>query len=97
MEAALEAMEQGGKTVEEETSIAPGGKRDFASGTTDFAGLQSLSYVAAQDVAGRGIERHSEKINRIIYYRLVTDKATRDLLLYLTADGLLTDYDIVDN
>jgi CubicO group peptidase (beta-lactamase class C family) len=97
MQAALKAMEQGGKTVEKETSIAPGGKRDFASGTTDFAGLQSLSYIAPQDVAGRGIERHGEKINRIIYYRLITDKATRNLLLYLTADGLLTDYDIVDN
>jgi CubicO group peptidase (beta-lactamase class C family) len=97
MEAALKALEQGGKAVEEGTSIAPGGKRDFASGTTDFAGLQSLSYVAMQDVAGRGIERHGEKISRIIYCRLVTDKATRNLLLYLTAEGLLTDYDLVDN
>jgi CubicO group peptidase (beta-lactamase class C family) len=94
---AMKAMAQGGKAVEEEASIAAGGKRDFVSGSPDVEGLKSLSYIAVQDVADRSVERHGEKVSRILYYRMATDKSTRYLLLYLTADGLLTDYDIVDN
>jgi hypothetical protein len=33
----------------------------------------------------------------ILHYRLVTDKTDRCLLIHLIADGLVTDYDIVDN
>lgn len=77
--------------------IAPSAKKDFESGTTDFSGLRSLSYVDAQKVPGSGLERHGTKIARIVYYHLMTDHPSANLLLYLTEDRLLADYDIVDN
>jgi CubicO group peptidase (beta-lactamase class C family) len=97
VEDALMAMEQGGKAVEENVSIAPSAKKDFGPGSTDFVGFRSLAFVAEEDVAGRGIDRHGAKVSHVLYYRLVTDKQTRNLLVYLTAEGLVTDYDIVDN
>ena len=97
IEDALMAMEQGGKAVEENANIAPSAKKDFGSGSTDFVGFRSLAFVAEEDVAGRGIERHGAKVSKVLYYRLVMDKQTRNLLVYLTAGRLVTDYDIVDN
>jgi CubicO group peptidase (beta-lactamase class C family) len=93
----LQAFEHGGKEVEESTMIAPAAKKDFQSGTTDFLGLRSLSYVATQELAGSGLERHGAKVDRIIYYHLISDRPPANLVLYLTAYGLLADYDIVDN
>lgn len=97
IEDALMAMGQGGKAVEENVSIAPSAKADFGSGSTDFVGFRSLAFVTEGGVAGRGIERHGAKVGDVLYYRLVMDKQPRNLLVYLTAEGLLTDYDIVDN
>ena len=97
LEATLQALEHGGKEVEDNRMIASAAKKDFESGTADFLGLKLLSYVTAQDVAGSGLERHGTKVERIIYYRLITDRPSANLLLYLNRDGLLADYDIVDN
>jgi hypothetical protein len=97
IEDALMAMEQGGKAVEKNANIAPSAKKEFGSGSTDFVGFRSLAFVAQEDVAGRGIERHGAKVSKVLYYRLVMDKQTRNLLVYLTAEGLVTDYDIVGN
>jgi CubicO group peptidase (beta-lactamase class C family) len=97
IEDALMAMEQGGKAVEENVYIASSAKKDFSSGSTDFAGFRSLAFVAAEDVVGRGIDRHGAKVSHVLYYRLVLDKQNRNLLVYLTAEGLVADYDIVEN
>jgi CubicO group peptidase (beta-lactamase class C family) len=97
IEAALKAMEQGGKAVMEAPDIAPGAKKNFASNTANFGGLKSLVFLAAQDVTERGIERHEGKVGRILYYKLLTDKAARPILVYLTAEGLVTDEDVVDD
>jgi len=97
VEAALKALAQGGKTVEEALGITPGARKDFAGGTPALAGIKSLSFVSAQDVRGRGIERHEGKVGSVLYYKLVTEKAVRYVLIHLTAEGLVTDYDVVDN
>ena len=47
--------------------------------------------------SARGIERHKGRVSRILHYRLVTDKADRGLLIHMTADGLITDFDIVED
>ena len=56
-----------------------------------------LAYVYEQAVPSSGIERHGEKVSRIVYYRMVTAGEPRNLLIYLTLDGRLADYDIVDD
>jgi hypothetical protein len=96
IESALRACARGGKAVEEAPGITPGARRDFAPGLRDLARLKSLAFIAAQDVAGRRIERHGGRVSRILYYRLVTDGDPRPILVYMTADGLVTDEDIVE-
>jgi CubicO group peptidase (beta-lactamase class C family) len=96
--AAMRALERGGKALAESRSFNPGAREDFGDGPAKaLAGLRSLGFVAEQDISGRGIERHKGAVSRILYYRLVTDKADRGLLIHLTADGMITDYDIVED
>ncbi len=94
----MRALERGGKAFAESRSFTSGAREDFGDGpTTALAGLRSLRFIAEHDVAARKIERHKDAVSRILYYRLVTDKADRGLLIHLTADGTITDYDIVED
>jgi hypothetical protein len=97
IEKTLKAIEQGGNEVEKLSDMASRAKKDFASHATNFGGLQSLSFVASFNVADRGIERHEGKVTRVNYYKLLTNKAPRYILIYLTADDLVTDEDVVDD
>ncbi|MDQ3648873.1 MAG: serine hydrolase [Acidobacteriota bacterium] len=97
IEAALRAFAEGGKSVEEVPGVTPGARKQFGRGTPALAGIKSLSFVAEYDLQQQGIERHEGKVGRVLYYKLVTDKAVRYVLVHLTADGLVTDYDVVDD
>lgn len=93
----LKAIAAGGKEVEEAPMSTPGLRRDFTSPTRDLAGFRSLSFIAADDVSDRGITRHDGKVSRILYYRLNGEKTPRYVLVYLTAENLVTDEDVVDD
>ena len=96
--AILQAFAQGGKAVTDSPQIAPQARNDFAHGPTpELAGMQRLTYVDVQNVEGRGIERHGTTVNRVLYYKLLIAGKTRFVLVYLTADGLVTDEDVVDD
>ncbi len=96
--AAMKALEQGGNAFAESRSFTSGARDDFGGGPNPaLAGLRSLLFVAEQDVAARKIERHKGAVSRILYYRLATDKADRGLLIHLTADRTITDFDIVED
>jgi CubicO group peptidase (beta-lactamase class C family) len=97
--AALKALGQGGKAIADSPLLTPGARADFGNGGTqrDLAGLRSVIYLAEQDVSGRKIERHKGDVSRILHLTLVTDKGSRGLLIHMTADGLITDYDIVED
>jgi hypothetical protein len=36
-------------------------------------------------------------VSRILHYEMVTEKPKECLLVHMTADGMITDYDIVDD
>ena len=97
--AALKALGQGGNAVADSSMLTPGARADFGTGGTsrDLADIQSVIFLAEQDVAGRKIERHKGDVSRVLHYRLVTEKGDRFVLVHVTADGLITDYDIVDD
>jgi CubicO group peptidase (beta-lactamase class C family) len=96
--AALKAFGQGGNAVAASPVITPGARADLGRApASDLAALRSLLFLAAQDVSSRAIERHEGAVSRILHYRLVTDSAPRCLLVHMTADDLITDYDIVDD
>ena len=94
----MEAIAKGGQALKDVADMTPEARRDFGgAGMSDLPGLQSLAYVAEDDLTGRGIERHGAKVMRIIYYKWMTPKSTRYLLIHLTAEGLFTDMDVVDD
>jgi CubicO group peptidase (beta-lactamase class C family) len=97
--AVLKALGQGGKAITDSPALTPGARADFGTGGTsrDLADIQSVIFLAEQDVAVRKIERHKSDVSRVIHYRLVKDKGDRFLLVHVTADGLITDYDIVED
>ncbi|MEJ7619052.1 MAG: serine hydrolase domain-containing protein [Pyrinomonadaceae bacterium] len=97
VEAVLRAIASGGRAVEEVAGLTPGARKVFAPRSSPaFAGMRSLSFVAAEDVSGRGIKRHGGEVKRVLYYKMLTSKSARYVLVHLTVDGLVTDQDVVD-
>jgi len=43
-----------------------------------------------------GIRRHGSDVARVRYYRITTTAGQRYLLVHLTADGTVTDFDVVE-
>jgi CubicO group peptidase (beta-lactamase class C family) len=96
--AALRAFGRGGKAPADSPWLTAGAREELGDvPAAELAGLKSVTFLAEQDVSSRGIERHKGKVSRILHYRLVTDKADRGLLIHMTSDGLITDYDIVED
>jgi hypothetical protein len=96
VEAVLKAFAEGGAAVEAVGNVAPQARRDYSRGPSlELGGIRGISFIAAQEVPERGIVRHGGQVTRILYYRLMTDRAPRHVLVYLTADGLVTDQDTV--
>ncbi len=94
----LEAFALGGKAVEDAAGLTPGVQKDLSNTPLqNFAGLQSLTWLFTENVGDRGLERHGGKVDRVLTYRFVTDKATRYVLVYLTAGNLITDEDVVED
>ncbi len=95
-EQTLKAFALGGKSVDQVRNVTPGYRKVLANRPLhDFAGLQSLTFLAARDVAGHGIERNGEKVSRILYYKLMSDKISGFVLMYVTADSVITGEEVV--
>jgi CubicO group peptidase (beta-lactamase class C family) len=94
--AAVRALARGASASDLQL-LAPGARANFAGRQIrDFAGVGTLTYLSAQDVTGRRIERHGGTVARVLFYRLGTEEGDRWLLIHVTSDNLITDYDVVD-
>lgn len=94
---ALEAVRQGGSALAYAPDIPAGTKRDFAGGAGSvLGGLATPTFIGEEDVSARGIRRHDSVIARVRYYTAQTQNGRTYLLVHLTADGSLADFDIVD-
>ena len=77
--------------------LTRGSRKDFGNGKVDeLAGMSPLAFLREESVAGRPIERHGGKVDRVLFYQASIAGKPKYLLVYLTADGLFTDYDVVD-
>ncbi|MGH7615183.1 MAG: serine hydrolase, partial [Gemmatimonadales bacterium] len=95
--AALQAIRQGGTTLANAPNITPGTKQDFAGGIgSALDGLGALTYLGLEDVSGRGIRRHGGSVAQVRYYRVTSNAGQRYLFVHLTAEGSVTDFDVVE-
>lgn len=95
LQALMADAAQGGSAFSASPFATNGVKKDFGTNPIgELAHIQSLTFLHEQAVAG--IERHGGKVARVLAYR-ADGKPERNLLVYLTADGRFTDYDVVDD
>ena len=98
VDATLRAMAQGGDAVANASALTAGARRDFGRRPwPPAAGYRGVQFLGVQDVESRKIERHGFPVARIAYYTLTTDSGQQSLLVYVTKDGLITDFDNVAN
>lgn len=96
IETALAAMAEGGKSLAEMPGISPGAKKDFAGGGGASVAHTTITFLKAESVAGRGIERHEGRVDQILHYKLAGGATPHYVIVHLTPDGLVTDYDVVE-
>jgi CubicO group peptidase (beta-lactamase class C family) len=98
IEATLRGLARGGAAMTDSAHLTAGAIADFGTGGyVPLAGLRTLGYVAGQDVAARRLERHGGAVTRIVYYKLQTATLNRYVLVYLVANGDVTDIDLVED
>jgi hypothetical protein len=95
IESAVRACTKGGGTLETMAGISPGARTHFASGRAELAELKSVSIVGSLDVSNHHIVRHGGKVSRVLYCKFRLDKAHKYMLVYLTAENLLTDFAVI--
>lgn len=96
LDATLRALAQGGATVASAPALTEGARRNFSRGPwRAVAGYRRITFIGAQDVSARKLERHGHPVDRIAYYTLTTDTRQLSLLVHITKDGLITDFDDV--
>jgi CubicO group peptidase (beta-lactamase class C family) len=97
VDTALRALARGGAAVASAPALTAGAQRDFSRmGPWDVvAGYRGITFIGTQSVAGQGLERHGHPVDRVAYYTLTRDAGQRALLVYVTPDGLITDFDDV--
>jgi CubicO group peptidase (beta-lactamase class C family) len=93
--ASLKAIREGGELLANATGVQPGTRRAFSGGFgAPLEGVETMTYLGEENVAGRGIHRHGSDLARVRFYRLPPkDGRERYLLVHLTADGMVADLD----
>jgi CubicO group peptidase (beta-lactamase class C family) len=102
VEATLKAFARGLKPTDDVTNITSGLRKDFSNRPVpELAGIQSITYIATQNIADQNLVLHEGKVSRVLYYKLhienANTKATKYVLVYLTEDNLITDEDVVNH
>jgi hypothetical protein len=84
-------------SVSDAAPVTPGSRKNFGNGkVAELASMSPLAFLREENVASRPIERHGAKVDRVLFYQASIAGRPKYLMVYLTADGLFTDYDVVD-
>jgi hypothetical protein len=93
----ITALGAGGERALALTTLTAGARNDLAAQPVrDLAGVGDPIFVASQDLTGRRIERHGGAVAKVLVYKIDTTRGPRYLMVHVTADGLITDYDVVE-
>ena len=96
LDATLRMMGPGFAAIANAPALTPGARQAFSRNAWPAVeGYRGVAYLGSTDVSGRGLERHGHVVDRVAYYTLTTDSGQRGLLVYVTKDGLITDFDDV--
>ena len=96
VDATLRMMGPGFAAIADAPALTPGARKAFSRNAWPVVeGYRGIAFIGAHDVTGRGLERHGHAVERVTYYTLTTDSGGRALLVYVTKDGLITDFDDV--
>jgi len=97
IESAVGACAKGGGALKTMPGISPGARTHFTSGRAELAELKSVSIVGSLDVSNHHIVRHGGNVSRVLYCKLRLDKAHKNMLVYRTAEHLLTDFAVIED
>jgi hypothetical protein len=87
-----------GKETARSPLLTAGARKEFSNVPIgSLQGVRGVTFLHESNVAGRGIERLGSPIHRVLHYRLDTERAPRWLLVHVDAEGLVADFDVVDN
>jgi hypothetical protein len=92
----LQTLGKGPQAAADGALLTDVARRELA-GFGGLPPLQSLTFLERQRVEARGLKRHGGAVASVAYYRWSGDKKPHTLLLYLTADGHITDFDLADD
>ncbi|MFL5608380.1 MAG: serine hydrolase domain-containing protein [Gemmatimonadaceae bacterium] len=93
---ALAALRDGGAALSAAADVTTGAKHDFGRGSNAVLDAAAhATYLGDVDLAERGIRRHGGEVARVRLYRMQTQNGDRYLMVHLTAEGQVTDYDVV--
>jgi CubicO group peptidase (beta-lactamase class C family) len=96
VDAAVRAFEHGGEAVRGLQQLSPGARANLSGPARQLAGVRGVTYLSSEDLTGRRIERHGGAVARVLFYRVEAAQRSRFVLVYVTSDNLITDYDIVE-
>ncbi len=93
----LLALAQGGAAISQAALLAPNTQADFKNSTmSEFANLTGLSLLYEGDVR---LTRHNTQVNKILGFKMQWSQTAAGsgeyVLVYLTAEGLMADLDVV--
>ena len=92
------ALAAGGKGTAESPLLTAGARKEFSPvAISSLQGVRAVAFLHESNVAGRGIERLGHPIQRAVHYRMDTERGRRWLLVHIDANGLVADFDVVDN
>ena len=96
IETVLKAM-SAGKASDQAAVLTAGALRDFRDHVvSELVGVVNVSYVAEEDVSDRGLNRHDGAVAKIVYVKAMIRGQPRYVLVHITRDGVITDYDVVE-
>jgi CubicO group peptidase (beta-lactamase class C family) len=96
VEQILKAFEHGGESVDKVPGVASQARQDFARGpSVEFRGIKSISFLGMFSLSDSKIIRHGSPVARVVYYRMAGPGSDRIVLVYFTANGDVTDEDVI--
>ena len=94
---AVQTLARGTETAKSPL-LTPGARKEFSNvPISSLQGVGAVTFLHESFVGGRGIERLGHAIQRVLHYRMDTQTGQRWLLVHVTEDGLIADFDVVNN